>query len=406
MSTTLVLLGGAAAITLIFAFTKLLEFWRGIQHMKKLTKDVPQAKTYPLIGHFHLFSGDPKDIYDVLNTSTKDKTALVMWLGHVCVFYVMDPLDIEAIVTNPRHNNKAIFYHSTKSLIGDGLVVKEGEDYKRHRKSMTPSLHLDILKDFVEVFDEESCTFADALGKLADSGEVFDVKPLCGYCANTAVCKTVFSASVSDEEVEREEFVKMIMPAQELLMHRVWRPWLLNDTLYSFHSNYPAYKEISGKVDSFVMTVIQKKKKALAENGGQLPKGKRIAFLDHMLSTDEGAALSTDELFQEVKTITTIASGSSMDALAFLCYILALRPDMQQKVQQEVDDIFGGDLSRPITSDDLPHLQFTERFIKETLRYFPVLPIFGRRCEEDIKLPSGYTAPKGCQVIFFLPNLT
>lgn len=65
---------------------------------------------------------------------------------------------------------------------------------------------------------------------------------------------------------------------------------------------------------------------------------------------------------------------------------------------QEVSDVLGEDLNRPLGADDLPHLQYTERVIKEVLRFYSVVPLFARRCANDLRLPSGVLVPRGCQV--------
>lgn len=38
------------------------------------------------------------------------------------------------------------------------------------------------------------------------------------------------------------------------------------------------------------------------------------------------------------------------------------------------------------TKDDLPKLKFTEMFIKETLRLFPIAPLLVRVASKDIKI--------------------
>ena len=68
-----------------------------------------------------------------------------------------------------------------------------------------------------------------------------------------------------------------------------------------------------------------------------------------------------------------------------------------------MDDILGEDRSRPVQPSDLPHMQYTERVIKEVFRYFSVVPIFARSCPEDFQLPSGHVVPRGCHLAFWLP---
>ncbi|XP_052132009.1 cytochrome P450 4V2-like [Frankliniella occidentalis] len=124
-----------------------------------------------------------------------------------------------------------------------------------------------------------------------------------------------------------------------------------------------------------------------------------------MLASEEGAALSDAELAAEVKTFVMAASATSMDVLSYLIYTLAIRQDIQDKVRQEIDDIFGEERGRPVESSDLAHMEYTERVIKETLRYFSVLPLFARTVTEDLPLPSGFTVPRGCEVAFWLPSV-
>ena len=68
---------------------------------------------------------------------------------------------------------------------------------------------------------------------------------------------------------------------------------------------------------------------------------------------------------------------------------------------QELDDIFGGDPERAVTEHELPHLQYLERVILETLRLFPLVPVFGRDCPEDTQLPSGHRVPRGAHLFMF-----
>lgn len=54
-----------------------------------------------------------------------------------------------------------------------------------------------------------------------------------------------------------------------------------------------------------------------------------------------------------------------------------------------------------MTEHELPHLQRLERAILETLRLFPLVPVFGRDCPEDTVLPSGPTVPRGAHLFMF-----
>ena len=63
--------------------------------------------------------------------------------------------------------------------------------------------------------------------------------------------------------------------------------------------------------------------------------------------------------------------------------MIALHPDVQQKLHEEMDRVFGDDDTRPCTMEDLNELNYLERVIKETLRLFPSVPFIGREVQED-----------------------
>lgn len=66
---------------------------------------------------------------------------------------------------------------------------------------------------------------------------------------------------------------------------------------------------------------------------------------------------------------------------------------------EELQSIFStGDRNRPPTYEDLQQMEYLERVIKETLRIFPPLPVFGRSLDEEMKIgehlcPAGILVP-------------
>lgn len=57
------------------------------------------------------------------------------------------------------------------------------------------------------------------------------------------------------------------------------------------------------------------------------------------------------------------------------------------QVFEEIESIFStGDYNRLPTYEDLQQMEYLERVIKETLRLFPPLPVYGRSLEEEMKI--------------------
>lgn len=72
-----------------------------------------------------------------------------------------------------------------------------------------------------------------------------------------------------------------------------------------------------------------------------------------------------------------------LSALMWLLYLLGLYPEVQAKVHDELDRVFGDDRKRPVTMEDLNELKYLECVIKESLRLYPSVPAIARRLLND-----------------------
>ncbi|XP_026287901.2 cytochrome P450 4C1-like, partial [Frankliniella occidentalis] len=334
-------------------------------------------------------------------------------VGHATTVFLLRPDDIGAVLSSTRFATKSSLYSALEPLIGSGLAILAGEDYRRHRKAVTPSLHLDVLKEFAPVFYKHGQVLADSLA--ARDGSVLDVVSLCGDCANAAICETVMTTDVADDDLGRQGFLAAIPEANKHFMFRLSRPWFLGEWAFKLSGRYAAYLDTKRALDDFTERIIREKKSRLvaastgtppcAAPSTTRPPGGRLAFLDHVLCSAEGAALGDDELAAEVKTLVAIASGSSMDTLSLFLQTIAIRQDIQEAIWKEVTDVVGEDASRALSAADLQRLQYTERVFKEVLRFYSVVPLFARRSPEDVRLPSGVLVPRGCHVALWLPHV-
>ncbi|GBO32589.1 Cytochrome P450 4V2 [Araneus ventricosus] len=116
-----------------------------------------------------------------------------------------------------------------------------------------------------------------------------------------------------------------------------------------------------------------------------------INLKEYIKEREEGTVnVPSTSTWPIVPTAHETVANASMWAL----YLIGLYPEVQAKMHNEIDQIFGEDLERHVTEKDLVDLQYLDCVLKECSRLYPTIPIFAREAKEDIKI-CGYTIPKG-----------
>jgi len=116
------------------------------------------------------------------------------------------------------------------------------------------------------------------------------------------------------------------------------------------------------------------------------PLGQQTDLLSRLVSTPDpetGELLDAGTIRDQILMhLSNGFNGPSITA-AWLAYILATRPDVEQKLLAEIDGITGGDPDYDLQYDDLLALPYTTQVIKETMRIYPPMPVTIRRSRKD-----------------------
>ncbi|KAF7284081.1 hypothetical protein GWI33_022698 [Rhynchophorus ferrugineus] len=117
-------------------------------------------------------------------------------------------------------------------------------------------------------------------------------------------------------------------------------------------------------------------------------------FLDCIMDSKQ---FGLNELQEEVNQFLFAGTETTSSTLCFIFAVLGMFQDIQHKVLQEILEIIGPE--REPESKDLHRLEYMERVIKETLRLFPVVALFGRSMTEDCDV-GDFVIPKLATVYF------
>nr|CAD7415041.1 unnamed protein product [Timema cristinae] len=136
------------------------------------------------------------------------------------------------------------------------------------------------------------------------------------------------------------------------------------------------------------------------------PNKDRPSLIDsmiHMIENNE-CVLTKKEIIGEINWTIMAGMETTATSLSVTMMLLGFHQDVQSKVHEELDAVFGDDVERSVSMEDLNHLKYTEQVIKESLRLYPAGPFVPRNTTEDIEI-TNYTIPKGCDLLFNICSL-
>ncbi|KAJ6648810.1 Cytochrome P450 4g15 [Pseudolycoriella hygida] len=425
------------ALVLWFVYWKLSR-----RHMLELAKTLPGPDGLPLVGNLLDLVGSSHSVFKTVVTKGEEYECVArLWLGPKLVVLLFDPRDVELILSSQVYIDKSHEYKFFKPWLGDGLLISSGHKWRSHRKLIAPTFHLNVLKSFIDLFNENSRQVVQRLN--SEVGKTFDAHDYMSEATVEILLETAMGVSKKTQDQSGYDYAMAVMKMCDIL-HVRHRSLLLRANWIFNLTNY-ATKQVKllSTIHGLTKKVIRNKKNAFMQGTrgslaqteiktseanlkakmesveglsfGQsaglkddldvdneendIGEKKRLAFLDLLLESAQNGALITDkEIKEQVDTIMfeghdTTAAGSS-----FFLSMMGIHQDIQQKVVDELYGIFG-DSNRPATFQDTLEMKYLERCLMETLRLYPPVPIIARQLKEDLKLASGdYVVPAGATV--------
>jgi cytochrome P450 len=259
-------------------------------------------------------------------------------------------------------------------FLGNGLLVSDGEFWKRQRRLVAPALHARR----VEAYAETMVSLAERLVAGWRDGAVIDVDAAMMRVTLDIVSATLFSSDVSDQAERVGAAMTTLQHANmdfDLIPNWVPTPKHLRER--------KALRDLDGIIYDLI---------AAWRTHGE-DRGDLLSML-LLAQDDDGSRMSDQQVRDEAMTLFLAGHETTANALNWTWYLLAQNPDVEAKLHAELDAVLGGALPK---LDDLKRLPYTEMVIKESMRLFPPAWGFGRRAIEDVEI-GGYTIPAGSGV--------
>lgn len=311
---------------------------------------------------------------DALHHHRLQGDVFVRRLGAPSVYLCHPRLVQRVFRTNVLNYPKGPDYDMLRPLIGDGILVSEGEVWARQRRLLAPEFRLKQVIRFLPTINAELEMLSTRWREAGAAGESVDIGAGMQGFALRVLGGAIFRSDFAREAEVIGEALETCLAqgTKQMLSMGLLRPWLPT----------PGNRRARAAERRLNHSV----RRLIAEGRGQPRSGCPVASVD-MLSRmldakqpDTGEGMSDQQLLDEIKSLILAGHETSGLALGWAMYLLSRHPEVEARVLQEAQRVLG---DRPARAEDVESLVYTRQVLLETMRLYPPVPGVSRQALAD-----------------------
>jgi cytochrome P450 len=347
------------------------------------TKALPKTKGFPLLGSLPALLQDPFRFMVAARATYGDIYTLDLGVSKAVV--LNHPRHAQYILRDNAHNYRkgGPMWDAVRDLLGNGLLVSEGDFWLRQRRMMQPQFHRQHLAGLTNLMVEAINEALNTWEQAATQGTNLDLPTAFNRLTMKVIVKTLFGTALSASEMD--EFAEAMTFALDYMVSAmVTKPlpkWL----------PIPGKKRFQAAIavaDALTYRMIRECREGQSHND-------MLALLLNTVDEETGEAMTDQQLRDEILTLFLAGYETTSIALSWAYYYLAQHPETMQKLYTEVDTVLAG---RQPTFADLPNLPYSRMVLSEAMRLRPPSWWHPRTAVADDEI-DGYPIPAGTQVI-------
>ncbi|WP_435073829.1 cytochrome P450 [Halorubrum sp. HHNYT27] len=351
----------------------------------------------PVFGNGRQYADDPFSFMHACADSYGDVVRFD--LGPRETYLLTNPADIERVLVADaeRYRKPQFGDDAMDTLLGQGLLMSEGETWQRQRKLANPSFHNRRIGALAGTMVDHTQS------QLADwnDGEIVDIQLEVARLTVKIIVSAMFGADITDEEVKTvqkklEPLGARFEPDPRRFLIPNWVPTRENrefdaaiDTLESVIDGIVERRrgtERDPNVDPAGPQGVAVRGPA-GDGDGDLP----MDLLSVLLRARDRGEQSDKNLRDELVTMLLAGHDTTALALTYTFYLLSNHPEARERVAAEAT---AATADGPPTATDAREMAFTDRVLNESMRLYPPVYTLFREPKLDVKL-GGYRIPEG-----------
>ncbi len=270
--------------------------------------------------------------------------------------------------TNNRNYVKGLGFDRVELLLGNGLIVSDGEFWKRQRQMIQPAFHKKVIEGLSELIVASNTGLQRKWGLNHERGEPINI-----YEDMSEVTLQIILSALFSEDV----------------------PFLTNqngknpfDLLTQETERNLLFAQKFRGLGKLMMEVVHQRREEGRVNHDFV--GMMMAARDKQT----GEPMKDKHLLDEIITLIVAGHETTASSLSWIWYLLSQHPNVENKLAKEIDEVIG---NRNPEFSDLEQLTYTRSIIDEALRLYPPVWLIPRKSKEADQI-GPYYIPAGSDV--------
>ena len=282
----------------------------------------------------------------------------------------------------------------SNDFLDDGLYNLQDHQWKRIRNMLAPSLCGLKIKQLTPLMNQ---SVRNHLSRLVNTNDATQPVDIIGWTNNITleiIMTSIFGVTVDMQTDSDDKFVQCAISMFQMrsfvailtfFCPCLARYWIkLDRTFY----NSIQYVELMSKA------VIQQRKKEVYDDKSP---NDLLRLILNSVAANQKINLTDDEIVCQLMTFLMAAYKTISSTIALTAYILALHPDIQDKVIAEIENACLDQLD--ITYEMINQMDYLEMVLLEVLRLYPPDFLILRKTKYDVEINNKYRFGKGAMIL-------